>query len=144
MKIFLGTNIKVDYLACRKDFLEDTALIIEMIRQNFIQASISSLTVINCAYVMRKYYDKKKVLDDISKLLEYIDVTSIDEATINKALKQDPTDFEDAVQYFSSLESNPDLIITRDKKGFNGSSIPFMDAKKFLQSCGYSSDSPQG
>ena len=80
----------------------------------------------------------------VEKLLEYIDVTSIDEATINKALKQDPTDFEDAVQYFSSLESNPDLIITRDKKGFNGSSIPFMDAKKFLQSCGYSSDSPQG
>ena len=45
MKIFLDTNIIVDYLACRKDFFEDAALIMEMIRQNIVQASIYSLTI---------------------------------------------------------------------------------------------------
>lgn len=45
MKIFLDTNIIVDYLACRKDFLEDTALVMEMARQNIVQASIYSLTI---------------------------------------------------------------------------------------------------
>ena len=40
--------------------------------------------------------------------------------------------FEDAVQYLSALPYHPDVIITRDKKGFNDFDILVMTPAEFV------------
>lgn len=40
--------------------------------------------------------------------------------------------FDDAVQYLSSLTYHPDVIITRDKKGFNDFDILVMTPAEFI------------
>ena len=41
--------------------------------------------------------------------------------------------FQDAVQYLSALPYHPDMVITRDKKGFNDLDILVMTPAEFVQ-----------
>ena len=44
-----------------------------------------------------------------------------------------PYDYEDAVQYLSALPYHPDLVITRDKKGFKDFDILVMTPAEFVK-----------
>lgn len=52
---------------------------------------------------------------------------------MEKAISSDFKDFEDAIQYFSALATNCDLIITRNEKDFKNALIPVMNAESYLQ-----------
>ena len=41
-------------------------------------------------------------------------------------------DFEDGLQYYSAIENQIDVIITRNKKDFKNSKIPVLSTKEFL------------
>ena len=51
MKIFLDTNVLVDYLNKREPFFADAALVIDICERNDIIGVVSSLSVINTAYI---------------------------------------------------------------------------------------------
>ena len=59
-------------------------------------------------------------------------VTPVDMQVVEKALSQERRDFEDAVQYFSSQTIDADIILTRDRKGFNDFDIPHLSPSDFL------------
>jgi len=42
-------------------------------------------------------------------------------------------DFEDAMQYFSAIATNCDLIITRNEKDFKSALIPILNCESYLQ-----------
>lgn len=58
MNVFLDTNVVMDLLAERVPFFNDAASIVEMHRRGLINISISTLTVVNCAYILRKAYSQ--------------------------------------------------------------------------------------
>ena len=58
----------------------------------------------------------------------------VDEHVIEKALNSNFNDFEDAVQYYCAIESECQIIITRNGKDFKESEIPFMTADEYLSS----------
>ncbi|MEO9003654.1 MAG: hypothetical protein ABI288_02905 [Ginsengibacter sp.] len=60
-------------------------------------------------------------------------VISIDDKILELALASDFMDFEDTIQYYTALENNLDLIITRSKKDFKKSASPVMIAKEYLK-----------
>lgn len=61
-------------------------------------------------------------------------VTPVDATIIETALSQERRDFEDAVQYFSSKTIDADIIMTRDRKGFNDFNITHLSPSDFLDS----------
>ena len=48
------------------------------------------------------------------------------------ALNSEFKDFEDAIQYYAALESDIDIIITRNLKDFKKSDIPVMTGLQFI------------
>ncbi len=42
------------------------------------------------------------------------------------------SDFEDGLQYYSAIENNVDIILTRNKKDFKNSKIPVLTVKEYL------------
>ena len=139
-KIFLDTNFIGDLFVERYDihnpqnarrFKEDAQhLLIECKKRNF-NLYITFLTVANFNYLARKHTpeNRKRFLKAIIGLFNVIDNTR---EQVIKALKLDAPDFEDALQYIAALESNCDVIITRDKKGFEFSKIPVLSPIEFL------------
>ena len=138
MKVFLDTNVVVDFSAEREPFYEDAATfyedaatIIDMAYHKETSLIISSLTIVNMAYVMRKVKAREQVTEKIKQLMALCIVSPINKQVINDAIASRPSDFEDAVQYFSALQAGADLIITRDANGF----MPVMTPAEFLARC---------
>ena len=61
----------------------------------------------------------------------------LDDKIIGLALNDnDFEDFEDGLQYFTAIENNQDIIITRNLKDFKKSKIPVMNAEQVLKTIG--------
>ena len=112
MKVFIDTNILVDYVAQRDDFYEPAASLFELISRHQLAGVISSLSIVNCVYVLRKYFDISIVLTKLNQLLNLVEVSPINKNHISLSIHANSSDFEDAVQYFSAEGCHCDIIIT--------------------------------
>lgn len=135
MRVFVDTNVVVDFLGKRDPFFQDAAIIFEMSRLGKIEVVVSSLTIVNCAYVLRKQFSNLVTLDKIEDFCRMMKISPIDRNVILNALSSKPTDYEDAVQYFSAKSFTPDVIITRDKTGFKEYGALVMSPMEFVNEC---------
>ncbi len=133
MNVFLDTNVIIDFMGEREGFFDDAAAIFAMIEDGKITASASALTIVNCAYILKKAFSSDIMLEKVEDLCQMLNVTPIDRSQLMNAVQLKPYDYEDAVQYLSALPSHPDVIITRDKKGFNDLGILVMTPAEFVQ-----------
>ena len=104
-----------------------------MIEDKRITASTSALTIVNCAYILKKAFSSETMLEKVETLCQILNVTPIDRSQLMNAVQLKPYDYEDAVQYLSSLLYRPDVIITRDKRGFKDFNIQVMTPAEFVQ-----------
>lgn len=132
-KIFLDTNIILDFLGEREGFYEASAKIMTLADKKKIQVYTSPSSISNVFYVLAKYENPKITLEKIRKFKLLCSMSVMDEEVVEKAIHSDFKDFEDAMQYFSALASNCDIIITRNEKDFKNALIPVMNAEEFLQ-----------
>ncbi len=132
MNVFLDTNVVIDFMGEREGFFDDAAAIFAMIEDKKIAASASALTIVNCAYILKKAFSSDLMLEKVEALCQLLDIMSIDRSQLMGAVELRPYDYEDAVQYLSALPSLPDVIITRDKKGFNDFGILVMTPAEFV------------
>lgn len=133
MKAFLDTNVVLDFVCKREPFFEDASKIFVLHEHGEIECVISALTIINSAYIMRKIFQKSEIVTVIEWLCDKFSVSPISRGTILEAVQKDSFDFEDTVQYHSALPYQPDVIITRDKKGFPDLDNPVMTPAEFIE-----------
>ena len=132
MKALIDTNVLLDHLAMRDGFFQDAAAIFSMVHDGYLIGIVSSISIVNCAYVLSKHYDGNAVLNQIKEMLDMFTISNVDADVLEKAADLKPYDYEDAVQYLSALPYQPDLIITRDAKGFRDFDILVMTPVEFV------------
>ena len=135
MRVFIDTNVVVDFLGKREPFFNDAAILFEMGKLGRIDVIVSSLTIVNCAYLLRKQFSNEVMLYKIDNFCQMLKISPVDKSVILNAISLRPSDFEDAVQYVSTWSFNPDIIITRDKNGFSAFGIPIMTPAEFIAAC---------
>lgn len=133
IKALIDTNVLLDHLAHRDGFFQDAAVIFSMVDEGKLIGIVSSLSIVNCAYVLPKHYDSNAVLEQIKTMLRLFTISNVDASVLEQAVTLEPYDYEDAVQYVSALPYHPDMVITRDKKGFNDLDILVMTPTEFVQ-----------
>ena len=133
-KIFLDTNIILDFLGEREGFYEASAKIMTLADKKKIQVYTSPSSISNVFYVLAKYENSKTALEKIRKFKLLCSMSVMDDEVVEKAIHSNFKDFEDAMQYFSALVSNCDVIITRNEKDFKNALIPVMNAESYLLS----------
>ena len=132
MKALIDTNVLLDHLAMRDGFFQDAAAIFSMVHDGYLIGIVSSISIVNCAYVLSKHYDGSAVLNQIKEMLDMFTISNVDADVLEKAADLKPYDYEDAVQYLAALPYQPDLIITRDAKGFRDFDILVMTPVEFV------------
>lgn len=135
MKVFLDTNIIIDFCGQRVPFFNAAIHIFDMAKRGEIDIVVSSLSFVNAAYVLRKKFDKQTLGTKLEEVMDLCKVSKVDGDMIREAIKRQSYDFEDCVQYLSSKSRKADIIITRDVKGFADLDIPFMTAEEFVAKC---------
>lgn len=132
-KIFLDVNILLDLIFARQPFFTAAHQIFRLIEEGELTAYASSASMTTVFYLVQKEYDKKTARHETELLLKIIKWVEVNEAILISAHASDFNDFEDAVQYFSSLKiKNLHAIISRNKKDFKNSFIPVLAPDEFL------------
>lgn len=129
-KIFLDTNFIIDYFV-REDYNGVSEQLLSLGKNN-LKFYISYLTVANFAYIVRKM-PKDLVVSMIQRICETFKIVKNTKEQIERNVILNPSDFEDGLQYQAAIDAGCDCIITRNKKDFEFSQIPVMDALEFLQ-----------
>ena len=132
-RIFVDTNIVIDLLAKREEF-EATAEIFSLGDKGELTIIVSSLSFSHLQYILRKIL-KDKTIPALRDLELIVTIATVGEKVIKLALNADDfKDFEDAIQYHCAMESESDMIITRNLKDFKASKIPVMTSSQFISS----------
>jgi predicted nucleic acid-binding protein len=132
-RILIDTNIVIDLLSRRKEFYDEAANLFSRADKNELVLTISSLTFANTNYILTKLKTAKEAREILRKFKVLVEILSLDDKITQLALSDDDfPDFEDGLQYYSAMENQIDLIITRNKKDFKNSKIPVFTAKEFL------------
>ncbi len=132
-KILVDTNIIVDLLAKREEFYVSASRLFTLSDNNKVNLSISSLTFANTYYILSRELKPDKVKEILRKFKLLVHVLPLDEKIIDLSLNSDFKDFEDAIQYFTAIENNLEIIITRNLKDFKLSKLPVMTAETYLK-----------
>ncbi len=133
-KLYVDTNIVIDLLSQREPFFEEAAELFSLADRKQIELSVSSLTIANTNYALMRQLDSTKAKSVIRKLRLILKVLPLDDKINGLALNDETfSDFEDGLQYFTAIENEQELIITRNLKDFKNSKLPAMTAKQFIE-----------
>ena len=134
-RIFLDTNIVIDALLEREEWMDEAFLILSLADRGDIEVYCSSLSLATASYFMeRAKMPHEIMMDKLDVFCQLCIPTRVDGSVVRQAIHSSFADFEDALQYFSALTINADAIITRNGKDFAHSVIPVMTAAEFLAS----------
>lgn len=133
-KIFLDTNIIIDFLGERENFYLPSARILTLADQNKIKVYASAVSISTTYYLLSKYENQNAAIEKIRKFKVLCSISVMDDEVVEKAMNSDLPDFEDALQYYSALASGCELFITRNEKDFKNAMLPVMNAESYLKS----------
>jgi predicted nucleic acid-binding protein len=132
--LFLDTNIILDLLAYRMPFYTEAAKLFSLADKKELKLSISSLCIADVHYILLKHNPDMEVRNILRKFKVLVTVLPLDDKITDLALNSEFRDFEDAIQYYTAIENDQDLIITRNQQDFKESKIPVMTAGEFIKS----------
>lgn len=131
--VLIDTDVLLDFYLDRKPFSEDSLQLLLKCEQKQFRAFITPVIVANTYYILRRHATHHYVVERLQILLDTISVIAMDQKQVLAALDSKFTDFEDALQYFSAVNSNKiDAIITRNIKDFKKSALPVFTPQEYL------------
>ena len=123
MKVLIDTNIILDVLCNRKDFVEDSTKILKYSEIGKIDGYISALSFPNIVYIMRKELNPKKTQEIINYLCLILNVLDLKAEDVKRATKENFDDYEDALQSICASRIKAQYIVTRNIKDYKNSKV---------------------
>ena len=132
MNVFFDTNILLDVLARREPFYADSAEVWTLAETGQIEGSISTLSLPNLYYLLRRTDGSKTARKALRTLRDIFHLVPLDTQITNQAADADIRDFEDALQFFSAIRAGAIVLITRNPKDFPAGDISVQTPTEFL------------
>lgn len=123
MKVLIDTNIILDVLCNRSEFVENSAKIFKLCEVKKIDGYISALSIPNIVYIMRKELDSEKIKDVLATLSLIFTIVDLRADDIKKAALMNFKYYEDALQSACAARMKMNFIVTRNIKDFANSKI---------------------
>ena len=134
MRVLLDSNIVLDYLGANEGFTDEAEEVLSMGNQNGIVEFVSSTSATDIFYVLKRaFHDREVAYDKFEQVRKIISILPVTESDIDKALARKWKDFEDAVQYTVAESNNVDVIVTRNVKDFEETSITSLTPTEFVK-----------
>lgn len=133
MKVLIDTNVILDVLCNRSEFVEDSLKVFKYCEVNQITGCICALSIPNIVYIMRKELDGKKIKDILTTLTSLFTVVDLREADLIKAADLVFADYEDALQSVCATRANVNYIVTRNIKDFKNSTVAAIKPSELIE-----------
>ena len=134
MKIFVDTNVLIDYLVGREPYFETADKIIQICCDKIVTGFMAAHSVPNLFFILRKDYDHQTRRIMIKSLFDILEVSGIGKNVLLTALERlNFKDFEDCLQDECAVAVNADYIVTRNINDFANSKIKAITPQEFLE-----------
>ena len=134
MTVLIDANVILDVLLKREDFMLKSSNVLLLSEKEIIDGFVTASSITDIFYITNKTYnDKQKSMGLLKELLKTINIATVSEDEIYRAIDLNWSDFEDAVQYTAGEQIHANYIITRDADGYKNSSIPVINPSDFLE-----------
>lgn len=133
MKVLIDTNIILDVLCNRSEFVEDSSRVWKYCEVNQIEGYISALSVPNIVYILRKELTSQKTQQLIQQILMIFEVIDLKSSDLKNAAEMLSSDFEDAVQMCCANRIKADYIVTKNIRDFKESKVPALKPSELLE-----------
>lgn len=132
-RIFMDTNVVIDFLANRQPFSLAAAELFDMAVKDTIKIYISAVSFNNIYYILRQSLTNNATLSALTQLADMTEITDVTHTIIHQSLKTDFKDYEDAIQYYCALSiTKLDFIVTRNGRDFKKSILPILTPSEAL------------
>lgn len=132
-KLLIDTNVVLDLLAKRKPHHIESMQLFSLADKKEVDLVISTLSIVNVHYILSERMKIKDSRSILGKFKVLVNAYELNDKIIDLALNDmNFKDFEDGLQYYTALESECDLIVTRNLKDFKESAIPVLSPKEYL------------
>lgn len=132
MRIFLDANVLVSVLNKEYPLFPNSARILSLTENPKFKVFTSPLCLAIAYYFAEKKSGSRLARKKLAIMCEKLNITKIDESISRSASKSTIEDFEDALQYFSALDSKCECIITENTKDFYKCDLEVFDCESFL------------
>ena len=133
MRAYVDTNILVDLVLSRQEFLPNAQRIFALGYAGEVQLVVSALSFVNTIYLGRKYkFPMDDVLSKLRMIADFVDVADLSGQNVVDMLTSGWRDYEDATQHRSAIDEQTDCIVTRNKKDFKASTLPVLTPLEFF------------
>ena len=131
-KIFLDTNIVIDYILKREFELQSIEQIFNSANNNELEAYISESIISTSIYLLRQ--DKNDTLEIFRDLCKFIHVAPFNKNVLYMPIEK-YADTEDGLLYFLATHHKMNYFITRNKKDFiyTVPSLPVLTPDEFIK-----------
>jgi len=110
-------------------------LLFSLADKHKVKLTVSPLTFANTNYVLSKLKSPREAREILRRFKILVGILNLNDKITELALNDEGfNDFEDGLQYYTALEHNQDIIITRNLRDFKNSRIPVMTAEEYLSS----------
>ncbi len=133
MKVLVDTNVILDVLCNRKEFVADSLRVFQCCEAQRITGYISALSIPNIVYIMRKELDPERIREILHTLTMVFSVVELREGDLLKAAELPFDGYEDAIQSVCAARVRADYIVTRNEKDFAHSSVPAISPTDLLK-----------
>ena len=133
-RILVDTNIVLDLLGKRFNFYREAQELFTLSDKKQVKLYISALSFADTYYILSQQMKKHNVRKILRKFKVLIEILSVDDKIIELALESDFKDFEDAIQYYTAIENDISIIVTRNLKDFKPAKITVLTAKQYVKS----------
>ncbi|WP_295792849.1 PIN domain-containing protein [Mucilaginibacter sp.] len=132
-RIFMDTNVVIDFLANRQPFALDSAKLFDIALDGKAKIFISAVSYNNIYYILRQSVPGATTIKLLEELADMTEITDVTDSVIRQSLKSDFKDYEDAIQYYCALSiPKLDFIVTRNTRDFKKSKLPVLTPSEAL------------
>jgi predicted nucleic acid-binding protein len=132
--VMIDTDVILDILFDRVPFSQNASEILSKCEDGEIKGFVTSITLRNIYYLLRKTATHSKVIESLRLLMSFLHVATTDKTAVINALNSDFKDFEYALQNFSVQNDDKiKVIITRNIKDYKASNLSVMTPDSYLK-----------
>ena len=132
MRVLLDTNIVLDVLLRRGEWLVGAEAVWQAAVDGRLTACMTASSLTDVYYISRRLVSVSAARQVVRQCLDCLELLPVDVQMLEHAYALESLDFEDALQIAGATHSGLDAIITRDPSGFRGSPVAVLSSAELV------------
>ena len=132
MKVLFDTNVLLDCCSEREPHAASAAQLLSLADSGALDGVLCADSITTVDYVAAKSVGRGRAVASSTEFLRICSVVPVDRAVLERALRLDFPDFEDAVVHEAARACGAAGIVTRDAAGFSRGTVPVLEPAELL------------